>query len=72
MFQPLGGVVYVLGHLLPDLLRRRRPRADLRRAAREALDPTREYREAKKACEDTPTVRNQSRLAHGRRGARPT
>jgi hypothetical protein len=33
------------------------------KAARETLDPNREYREAKVACEDTPTVRNQSRLA---------
>ena len=32
-------------------------------AARETLDPHREYREAKAACDDTPTVRNQSRLA---------
>ena len=31
--------------------------------ARDTLDPHREYREAKTACEDTPTVRNQSRLA---------
>src|SRR6185312_11227940 len=34
------------------------------RAARETLDPHREYREARQACDETPTVRNQSRLAH--------
>jgi hypothetical protein len=32
-------------------------------AARETLDPTREYREAKTACDETPTVHNRMRLA---------
>lgn len=47
-----------------------RPRTDggatarrIGQAARETLDPTREYREARSACDDAPTVRNQSRLA---------
>lgn len=62
MFQPLGGLVYFLTNVLPDLLGGSRAR-QLSKAAREALDPTREYREAKAACDDTPTVRNQSRLA---------
>jgi len=62
MFQPLGGVVYAIINVLPDIF----GGATARRitvAARETLDPTREYREARQAVEDTPTVRNQSRLA---------
>ena len=62
MFQPLGGVVYAIINVLPDLTGGSTARR-ITRAARESLDPTREYREAKDACEDTPTVRNQSRLA---------
>ena len=31
--------------------------------ARETLDPTREYRQAKTACDDSPTVHNRMRLA---------
>jgi len=62
IFQPLGGLVYFLAIVLPDLSRG--PTAQrLERSARAALDPMREYREAKQACDDTPTVRNQSRLA---------
>lgn len=61
-FQPLGGVVYLIANVLPELLGGTTARR-LSAAARETLDPTREYREAKAACEDTPTVRNQSRLA---------
>ena len=63
IFQPLGGLVYFIAIVLPDLTRG--PAAQrLERSARATLDPLREYREAKQACEDTPTVRNQSRLAH--------
>jgi hypothetical protein len=62
MFQPLGGLVYFLAVLVPDLVRGPTARR-ISTAARETLDPTREYREAKAAVEDTPTVRNQSRLA---------
>lgn len=62
MFQPLGGVVYAIVHVLPDIFGGSAARK-ITRAARESLDPTREYREARAACEDTPTVRNQSRLA---------
>ena len=62
MFQPLGGVVYAIVHVLPDVFGGATARK-ITRAARESLDPTREYREAKIACDDTPTVRNQSRLA---------
>lgn len=62
MFQPLGGVVYIVAILLPEVLGGSTSRK-LQAQAREALDPTREYREARQACEDAPTVRNQSRLA---------
>ncbi len=62
MFQPLGGVVYVCAIVLPEMMGGTTSRR-LQAAAREAMDPTREYREAKAACEDTLTVRNQSRLA---------
>src|SRR3954468_10608577 len=62
MFQPLGGVVYALINVLPDVFGGTTARR-LSTAARETLDPTREYREAKTACDDAPTVRNQSRLA---------
>jgi hypothetical protein len=61
-FQPLGGVVYAIVNVLPDVFGGTTARR-LQTAARETLDPTREYREAKIACDDAPTVRNQSRLA---------
>ena len=63
IFQPIGGLVYFLAIVLPGLAQGQTARR-LEQSARAALDPTREYREAKQACEDTPTVRNQSRLAH--------
>lgn len=62
IFQPIGGLVYFIAIVLPDLGRGQTAQR-LERSARAALDPMREYREAKQACEDTPTVRNQSRLA---------
>ena len=63
IFQPLGGLIYFLAIVLPELSRGQTAQR-LERSARAAIDPMREYREAKQACEDTPTVRNQSRLAH--------
>ena len=62
MFQPLGGLVYAILNVMPDIFGGTTARR-ISVAARETLDPTREYREARQACEDTPTVRNQSRLA---------
>ena len=62
MFQPLGGIVYLVAVIGPELLGGRTARR-FGEAARETLDPNREYREAKAAFADTPTVRNQSRLA---------
>jgi hypothetical protein len=62
MTQPFGGLVYIALNIIPDIFGGTTARK-LGQAARETLDPHREYREAKQACDDTPTVRNQSRLA---------
>lgn len=62
MLQPLGGLVYLIAIVMPELMGGRTARK-LGSVARETLDPHREYREAKAACDDSPTVRNQSRLA---------
>jgi hypothetical protein len=61
-FQPIGGIVYAVINIVPDLFGGRTAQR-VTRVARETIDPHREYREAKAACDDTPTVRNQSRLA---------
>jgi hypothetical protein len=63
MFQPIGGAVYFFLNVVPDIFGGTTAQK-VSRAARETLDPRREYREAKQACDETPTVRNQSRLAH--------
>jgi hypothetical protein len=62
MFQPLGGLVYAIVHVMPDIFGGTTARR-ISRAARETMDPTREYREARIACDEAPTVRNRSRLA---------
>jgi hypothetical protein len=62
MFQPIGGAVYFFLNIVPDIFGGTTARR-VSAAARETLDPHREYREAKAACDETPTVRNQSRLA---------
>ena len=62
MFQPLGGLVYFVAIVLPSLFRAPAARK-LREGAREALDPHRDYREAKAAAEDSPTVHNRMKLA---------
>jgi len=61
-FQPLGGLVYLLAIILPELVSGSTGRW-IAKAAKEALDPTRAYRDAKTACEDSPTVGNRMRLA---------
>jgi hypothetical protein len=62
VFQPLGGLVYFFAIALPDLMGGTRARR-LGQAARQTLDPGREYRQAKQAVDDAPTVHNQMRLA---------
>lgn len=62
MFQPLGGLVYLAAIVAPGLVRGRAVRK-LGETAREALDPHRDYREAKAAVDDSPTVHNRMRLA---------
>ena len=62
MFQPIGGIVYAVLNIAPDLVGGRTAQR-VSRVARDTLDPHGEHREAKAACDDTPTVRNQSRLA---------
>ncbi len=61
-FQPLGGIVYALVAVLPELMGGSTARR-LGQAAKHALDPEREYREAKVAADDSPTVGNRMRMA---------
>jgi hypothetical protein len=61
-FQPLGGVVYLLAIIAPEFLGGSTAQR-MKSAARQALDPQREYREATQAVDDTPTVANRARLA---------
>lgn len=62
MFQPLGGIVYLVIIVIPGLAKGRAARK-LGATAREALDPHRDYREAKEALDQSPTVHNSMRLA---------
>ena len=52
IFQPIGGLVYFLAIVLPELGRGQTARR-LERSARAALDPMREYREAKHLWQNT-------------------
>ncbi|MGR4866682.1 tetratricopeptide repeat protein [Caulobacter sp. LARHSG274] len=61
-FQPLGGVVYLLAVVAPEFLGGTTAQR-MKSAARQALDPQREYREAAQAADDAPTVANRARLA---------
>lgn len=62
LLQPLGPLVYIAAIILPGIMGGTTARK-FASAARETLDPHREYREAKAALDDAPTVRHQSRLA---------
>lgn len=62
LFQPLGGLVYLIAIVAPEFLGGAKAQK-ARQVARQVLDPQREYREAGKAVEDTPTVANRARLA---------
>lgn len=62
-FPGLGALVYGIIILAPDLLGGSAARR-MGDEAKRKLDPTRGYREAKEAVDDSPTVGNQMRLAH--------
>jgi hypothetical protein len=66
-FQPLGGVVYLLAVVAPEFMGGSAAQR-MKSAARQALDPQREYREATQAVNDTPTVANRARLASAAAG----
>src|ERR1700760_998618 len=59
---PVGGIIYVIAVLVPQWTGGPTARK-AREAARETLDPTRDYRQARQAADDTPTVHNRMRLA---------
>ncbi|HEY3799026.1 MAG TPA: hypothetical protein VGL58_11785 [Caulobacteraceae bacterium] len=59
---PIGALVYVVAVLIPDLAGGTRAQR-FGMAARDALDPMREYRQAKAAVDDAPTVHNRMRQA---------
>jgi hypothetical protein len=61
-FPWVGALAYAVIVILPGLFGGPTARK-MGQAARETLDPTREYREAKAACDETPTVHNRMRLA---------
>jgi hypothetical protein len=59
---PLGGIIYLIAVVIPQLAGGPTARK-AREAARETLDPGRDYRNAKSAVDDSPTVYNRMRLA---------
>lgn len=62
IIQPLGGLVYLLAIVAPEFLGGTKARK-VGQAARDILDPQREYRAATQAVDDAPTVANRARLA---------
>ena len=62
LFQPLGGLVYLIAIVLPEMFRGPAARK-LGRAAQDTLDPARGYRDARAAHDLAPTVHNQMKLA---------
>ncbi|MEZ5995212.1 MAG: hypothetical protein R3C25_05615 [Hyphomonadaceae bacterium] len=59
---PLGAAIYFIAIIVPELLGGRTARG-VGKAARQALDPERDYRNALRALDDTPTVGNRMKLA---------
>jgi hypothetical protein len=59
---PIGWLIYLGAVILPEMLGGTRAKR-MGMAARDALDPTREYRNARAAVADTATVHNRMRLA---------
>ncbi|MFT3727668.1 MAG: hypothetical protein QM759_07585 [Terricaulis sp.] len=66
-FGPLGAAVYGLVVFLPDLASGRTGRS-MGRATMQALDPERDYRNAQRALDDTPTVGNRMKVAQAAEG----
>jgi hypothetical protein len=62
MSPPLGGLVYLAIVVIPGLFRGTAARK-VAQGTREALDPHRDYREAKAALELSPSVHNRMRVA---------
>ncbi len=58
----LGPAFYFFAVLLPEMMDGRTARG-VGKAARQALDPEREYRNAMRALDDTPTIGNRMKLA---------
>ncbi|HZZ90059.1 MAG TPA: hypothetical protein VFE13_17150 [Caulobacteraceae bacterium] len=58
----IGGIVYLVAVVIPEFSGGARAKR-LGMAARDALDPGREYRLAKVATDESPTVHNRMRLA---------
>ena len=61
--QPFGALVYGAAIVLPELLGGTTARR-VASVTRDTLDPTRDYRQAKAAYDETPTVANAIRLGH--------
>lgn len=59
---PIGSAIYLIAIVIPEMTGGARAKR-IGMAARDALDPTREYRQAKAASDDSPTVHNRMRLA---------
>ncbi len=62
LFQPIGGLVYLIAIVLPEMFRGPTARK-LGRSAQETLDPSRAYRQARQDHDLAPTVHNQMKLA---------
>ena len=62
ILEPVGGLIYFITQFVPDVMGGAGARR-LKETARHTLDPTRDYRAAKAACDDTPTAGNRMRLA---------
>ena len=64
---PLGAAIYFLAIILPEMMGGRAAR-NVGKAARQALDPERDFRNAMRALEDTPTVGNRMKVAQAAAG----
>lgn len=64
---PLGAIVYFCAIILPELMRGPTARR-MGQAARDQLDPGRDYRQAKALWDETPTVQNGMKLAEAAAG----